>query len=743
MNKVRKSSKKIKNAIDVLKSVANKTDDQNVVDYYKQIQSYFDKYSKVPGVKYDLSYYTKPGFKPTPQIYECLKPENDGRIYLETIRTVMLMVTSLFLNKEKAVALLGLVQSAKTHSQILGAILSSMLQYLRDGIYTHPIFFIPNMKGNYLEQFQIKCKELLTCFKKVEVHYQGKSISVGDYLETAQFIRNKALEDVSADAYNLVFSRAEWIKFEKERDRFDANDVMILPLSSRLKNFIQILFVALARGNQRAILGRDEAHAAAGVESVGDKMMSAKDIMTTLQKEDQAIYDAINASDGNWQFIATSATNFGALHIPCKIPVYINKNYRGIDFGYFENGQTFRVAKYSDITITPPDFISQTEFGKVLNDPYFRWIVPSWYVTEEFFLKNLEKNNLQNLFFGWNDYRRKVARSLAKSVNFTLKSGIKNGNKMLLRFCNNNIVMTNLLADMKQHLDNDIKVIPEFGGSHKTIKELLKLKGVKSSDSVLLVPSAGCRMSDTLNREFCYGFDYTNKSDTLQALLQGVLGRMSGYFKDPLVMLSDDNAKELKELIDNDFVPTPGTKLSSDTKAPTQGSYETFRVDHYDNDIIREIIGRFQVLINKQPINYRKTAEGNLPTISLGKHIDGCFLSDYITDEGMEILAQFSRQRLMRYDEKDKNRRQYLTNINGDVVMGIRGEGNGRHNHRGGRPGDKTKSGEALVRGMIRVEFRAGRGKPKAVVTGFDVPVFQESRDIESTSSLTKIKGKK
>lgn len=709
--------------------------DRQVVLYYIALQNQLSSLKSIPGVKYDLGYYTGPNFNISQSVRELLHPSNDGRVYPETVSTVMRMVNILAGKFAKGLTLLGLVQSAKTHSQILSTILSCVIRWLQDGVYTHPIFLIPNMKGTYLQQFNDKYNELIACHKHIVIEYNGKSISLGEYLDNAHYERNKAIESVSYDAHELIFSKKEWNKFQKQKNLLESKTVLILPLSSKIIHVFNILFVALARNGQRSILARDEAHAAAANDSISDKIMSNTQLMSTLEKEESCIYDSINKVNGDCQFIATSATNFGTLHFTEKVPLLVNSNYCGIDFGYQQGSNFYQVASYFNVNIKHPDIVSQTEMANILGDPIFQWIHPSWYFNENTFLKNMEKYDLQNHFSGWTDYKLKVTKSLARGINYMLSSGIKSGNKMLLRFYNANIVMDNLLADMKSYLDKDIRIVKEYDGNHKSIKQLMVLNNVSANDKVLLVPSAGCRMSDTLTNDFCYGWDFTFRTNTLTALLQGVLGRVCGYFKDPYVMLSDDNKTALTEYVHNGFYPTPGQKSLDNVLTVPDRSYEGFRKVDYSDSVIDAIIKRLQDTVDKLPIRIRNTVHGPKPTIYLGKDIEGCFLKDYITQDGFNhIVNHCAHFRIMKKNETDDRGHQYFLN-NSNVVMSVRSDG---HEKIGGRPADGGR-----LRGIIRIRFdkRRGRGGFKAVVTGFDIPVFYESKaSLQNESSFRKIK---
>lgn len=712
--------------------------DRQVIMYYIELQNQLSALPTVSGVKFDLGEYTGPGFQINPRISELLHPSNDGRIYFETFSTVVKMVDILAGKFSKGLTLLGLVQSSKTHSQILATIISSAIRWLQDGIYTHPIFLIPNMKGTYSQQFADKFVELIACHRKLIIHYKGKSVSLGEYLENAHYERNKAIESVSSDAYDLAFSKKEWNKFQKEKNLYDSREVLILPLSTKIIHIFNILFVALARNNQRSILARDEAHAAAANDSISDKIMSNTQLMSLIEREESCIYDSINKANGDCQFIATSATNFGTLHFTEKVPLLVNSNYCGIDFGYQQGNNFYQVASHLKVKIKHPDVVGQTKMGKILGDPIFQWIHPSWYARESTFLKNMEKYNLQKYFSGWTDYKQKVTRSLAKGINYTLSSKIKNGNKMLLRFYNSNALMDNLLADLKPYLDKDIRIVKEYNGNHKSIKQLMSLNNVLPTDKALLVPSAGCRMSDTLTKDFCYGWDFTYRTNTLTALLQGVLGRVCGYFKDPHIMLSDDNEISLNDYVQNGFYPKPGQKSSDSVSTVTNRSYEGFRSVDYSDPIIDSIVKRIQNEVDKCPITQIKNANGQLiPRIALGRNIKGCFLKDYITQAGYNHIAKhYARFRLMKENEIDDRGHRYYFNNSGNVVMSVRQD---RGDKIGGRPADG-----GVLRGIIRVKFikqRGRGGRLKAVVVGFDIPVYHENKTLlNNNSSFRKIK---
>ena len=712
--------------------------DSAISAYYKRLEKQLNEHNKDSDITYDLSYYYTR--KPNSRIRTNLQSDNDGTVYVETVKTIMEMIYLLTVRQVKGVALFGLVQSAKTASQILSVLLSCVIAYLKKDQYTHPIFFIPNQKGNYLSQFKAKYNQLLSCFEEVIICYKNDKISLRQYISDICFERNEAYKEISPEAYKM-FSKSQWNTFHSIKDNLLDENPLILPMSKKLIDFIQILFVAIADRGQKIILDRDEAHAAAAYGSIGDLIMSGKkmNILRKIKEQrelEDDIYHSINDKGGYCQFVVTSATNFGALHFEHKVPLVINKNYTGIDFAYQdENGNAIKIGEQSGIEITTPDLIKQSEMGERLGIHYFKYIKPSWYKDEEAYLKNIDKHRLQRYFAGWVDYKKKCAVAIAKMVNYMLSSGIKSGNKFLLRFVNDNTKMDNFIADMLPYLDKDILVIKEYKDKHESIKELLKNHNAGPDQKVLLVPSAGCRMSDSLSKDFSYGADMTYQSTTLSALLQGVLGRLSGYFKDPIIMLSDENCQTIKDYIENGHLPTPSMKLTGDVGTMREKSYETFRKENYiNNPIIVEIFQRLQALIDNQEINInRKTGK---PKISLGKKIESCFIKDYITEIGLShIKERHARYPLLNETNVDGNGRSYLLNDSGYVVMGIRAEGEGRHSHLGGR--EKGK-----VTGIIRIEFvKIGRyGTLRAKVVGFDIAVFQGSVLVKNESSLNKVK---
>lgn len=687
--------------------------DQQVKDYYRQLNKDFALNNLVAGLKVDFSAYIKnPSLLSEQRQYLA----TDGRLWPETVVTTMEVVEKLL--KGRNVGLLGLVQSAKTATQIVAGIIAAIAKYLTDGRWTHPIHLIPNHKGSYRSQFKKKYNELIRCIRDAVISYNGKSISIGQYMEDLLIKRNEIMAKARTDAKS-TFNRSQWNTLVEMSAKIAGDKELILPMSVKIRDVLQVMFKGFKENNHRSILIRDEAHSAIAKKSVTDRLMSDDRL------SESSIYDIINRCNGDALFMATSATNWAALHLDL-VCLRVNDAYCGLDFAYEDdNGQIVRVAWRHGVEIKTPEILSLSQMAARLGYEPLKWIRPHWYAYQDAFFQHMEEEGLQNLFSGHQDYRRKCIVGISKMVNSLLiEDNVKGHRGALVRFVNDNDLMNDAVAMLKEYLDSRIKIVKEYGDSHETIDDLLAENKIGPKDIYVVLATAGARMSDSFPKECGYGIDLTYNSETLTAIIQGVLGRMCGYFKTPLVVLSDENVKTIqKKYIDNGFMPKGGQKLLSEAKQGKQSSYRYFPfADNKEDAVFEKIKGRLQGVIN---IYGKPMVKNGQKQVNLGREVAIDFFN-CVTDQDLDHIQQKYDIRLLGKYETDEQKRTHFI-VDDRVVMTVRAEGTDRHKHRGGRPGDKLADGTHRLRPIIRVKF-VGRNR-KPVVVGFDLVVFQTRND--------------
>jgi hypothetical protein len=565
----------------------------------------------------------------------------------------------------------------------------------------------------------------------VKIRCNGQEITLQEYVENAKLARNRAIAEASREA-KAWCPPDQWQAYQKRKVEIEHENVVMLTMSKKNLNILPAMFGALDKANHTVIIDRDEVHSAVAEDSINDKIMKAH--AAEFKLVENSIYDLIKHRAGIGrmaQFVATSATNWHSLHLE-KLALCVNERYTGIDFGYYdEHGRPCQVAKSNGVTIKTPDMSSLSDFATKIGDKVLPWVRPSWYLDEELFLKWMEVEGLQRLFAGYADYRRKCAKSIAGVIiHLLVHDNWKQHKGMLVRFVNNNHQMNSFLAEIGPILSrHGIEVVREYGDEHKSIEELLEQNGIGEDKLYVIFATAGSRMSDTFPRECGYGLDLTHKSDTLAAIIQGVLGRLLGYFKDPFVILSNDNYDRIRGYIDRDFLPKHGEKLAIGIKAGSNNSYVSFMKADYQKDaLVGAIFGRLQKMVDvwgKTQTKQDKTGKVKFE-LRLGQRVNVDFFKTIIGNSSFKYIRTLTNRKLLTPGDTDSSNRRYATNGRGQIIMTVRAEGS----KKGGRPSNVQEDGTEGVMVIVRVAPLPSRGR-QAVrwgVVGFDLAVHQNNQ---------------
>jgi hypothetical protein len=586
--------------------------------YYAGLQKVADIHTKKLDLKFKLDFSAYPG-RLRAGCYS--KLDGEGKVWPETMITTLEICFNLLQGRN--IGLWGLVQSAKTHSQILGCIITCIVKHLTTGVYYHPWFFTPNTKKNIYEQFNLKKNEMLECFGETLVSVNKKRIiSINDYLKDARDRRNEYIGCAVDAQIELSKSAALSNALCEQKAALEKMLVLSHPTSIRYFNLLQIATKAIEDNGDRIILDRDEAHCAISDGSVNDQINSglritakekdSKDFTDKMEK-DKSIYDMVDR--GIIQVISTSATNWDATKL-FPVPVTMNENYCGLDCGYLDrNKQKQTVAGSRGIKIKTPDIMTFEQLDSVIGKKISH-VIPGAYSQQKTFSKKNEKWG--NVYSTWDKYKDHAAKCIAAAIVYFL---VTNNNKkhrgMLVRFLNNNELMDQFLAKIEPHLKkHNIKVVKNYDCNYPTVGQLLKAKGVGDDDLYVIFPTGGSRMSDSYPAHCGYGLNFTHESSTLTAILQDILGRLSGYFKNPTIVVSQDAYDYIQEYIELGFFPPTKKRISRTAKRGANAKF--VNVTMFEQ--------RLKKWLNKQPLIVKNGKQ----TIMLGNRAKGNFVQEVI-----------------------------------------------------------------------------------------------------------------
>lgn len=248
------------------------------------------------------------------------------------------------------------------------------------------------------------------------------------------------------------------------------------------------------------------------------------------------IFNAIQVAIGqefSFRFIGISATPFELVGLSAlwKVKMSLSPTYSG--FNFF-NGEPID----PHIDITPPAVFEFASYGRNHN------------------LSDMTKINLQAWTKGEHDrccvpHLRELIYHIAGLPTPHLANGPRG---ICIRAKTNNRETIRLINELD--LDERIEVISYYGEDNKglSVKRAIEAREKKDKPYIIFVTNKA-RLGDAFPRQVDYFLDFTHQAADLNALLQGLLGRACGHFKQSTVLMSEGNERLLRSLINAQGLP--------------------------------------------------------------------------------------------------------------------------------------------------------------------------------------------
>lgn len=172
------------------------------------------------------------------------------------------------------------------------------------------------------------------------------------------------------------------------------------------------------------------------------------------------------------------------------------------------------------------------------------------------------------------DYKKRCERELvALCKGCLLENNELNANGIIIRFFKKNTDVIKFIEDNKKEF-GDIKVVSYQGDEAKvSLEEHLINQGISKTDKKVIYVTSGQRMGNRLkdSDRIYYGADFSVSSN-LRAIMQGLLGRMTGKKSvAPIMFVHESVKEELDVYIESnggDFLHTPSTRTKLDGIKP-------------------------------------------------------------------------------------------------------------------------------------------------------------------------------
>lgn len=740
---VKKNARK---ASKVLKSISpNLMSVDDICNWYKNLEKTFNSVVSRHNPKIKISFAKVYGRKDFVELKQksLSKAILQEGMYAETCDSISRSIAAL--SEGNNIALLGLIQSCKSATQTGCIILYSVAHYLQKQQILMPIFILPN-GDSFIGQFTEKLSLVSTLLEDAIVSVGKKSMTVSDYFRYKVFADRNEIAKKYIDSENIINRN----KVAKILNEVVAREHVVIPVSRKYQETIRILVNAANKENWLTVIVRDESHQAVSKNGVNDDMLGGQfqeEGYETISEDEKAIYAMIR--DKNVRVLAVSANNWPAMIDPfVPIPILVNDSYCGLDFRYWMNSSDEvgkLVARDSGVNIRLPEILSLSNFANRVNSPDLQYVRGTLYGNLVNFNNYLIKHAGMFPFRTHEEYKSRCNKAIAAACDWIFKNNPKNSKMspkrgVLIRLCNGNKPSEEFAAHLEKTLKG-IKVIRYFDDSFTTIPDLLKRNGVCEKDQYVIIATARARMSDSFPIHCAYGLDFTNLSYTLSACLQGVLGRMSGYHKHPLVVLSDANEKRIREYIESDYRIWHGKRLGTAaarrSRAYMKFERKNFGKNHLQMNAIFEKISN-EILLPSKKIKWHD--QENCKVI-MGDKTPACFF-DVLTRQEIEYLTKIAlaetNRRLIAKNEIDTEGGQYAITSVGHVKGTVRMQLGKRDTKKGGNQSQPDKS----TGREYRILYRVGRRYNKPYLEGFDVPLyrkFQTLGDIENSSIFTRI----
>jgi len=660
-------------------------------------------------------------------------------MFPETIDTVVRVIQAL--ENGDNVALNGLIQSAKSASQTTSAMLFGVIHYLAKNQKTMPIFLLPN-GDSYVNQFSEKLSWVQVLIYDAEITVNGQSILVKDYYRDA--IKHE--RNVNAKQFARIGAITNRNKVMRTLDEVCSNgDHIIVPVSKRYQEVIRILVNSACLNGWLTLLDRDESHHSVAKNSVNDRTFGGdfeESGIEILSDGEKAIYEMIQ--DKNVQVMAVSATNWPAMMDKfVQIPVTVNcDNYCGLDQRYFGKNDKYGklVARDMGVKIKLPEIFNLTNFANMVGNVNIKYLRGSLYVNHKSFCRYKE-DHPDFPFKSHEEYKHKSNTAISDSCKWFIAKNPKNAQGILIRLANDNAAAGELADFLEKSLPG-VTIIRYFDNEFTTIADLLVQQRVSDGFYVIIATARG-RMSDSFPSHCAYGLDLTRKSSTLGALLQGVLGRMCGYNKNPIVVLSDMNEKRIREYIESDYTKYGGKLLGTSSVKHRNATMQFVLKDFHDDSRMKKIFAKLntQILYGGQKRNWFDPVKRQI--VMGHQYTTDCFFV-VLDKEEIDYLNELSVKKtslsILMKGQENTNGVKYALNDFGYVVVTVRMQTPGKDTKQGGRAG--RRSNEASDR-VAYIMFRVGVKYNKPVLEAFDIPLYQrpvELSDIVNDSCFTRMK---
>ena len=446
--------------------------------------------------------------------------QSSEEIYTQTIQTSINTARELLANNH--VALVGLTQSDKSASQFLSATIYAAIHYLKTNQLCVPLFTCPHSNGKFVGQLSTKFSVLSPLVNYIQITYNKKTIAIKDYMSLVSRVLTKVASSSQKIIHHMENGGAYY---------------PIRICAAIQKDFGLFIKHLVEKHNCLPIIIRDEVH-------LNNREGSIEHQTYMEDQEDGQVFgnclDLFNSKKA--LFMPVSATPWNSLHFK-MVKIEIDKEfYSGFPQFYRYQGQ--------EIWLDVPEHRhpEYTTFAEIhwFFKKYTRAI--TCYREEDKYYKYINEESHEKFQERYAKAVYEIISSQFQAKRYTLKGKLING--MLIRAFNSNKLTDQLIRQIKKINKNyNFNFYSMYEDKTASVGDFIKSHHIDLDDdekkNIIFLTGSG-RASDSFPAKFGYGLDFTNEASNWTALFQGIIGRVTGYNKNPIIILSEENKNLLE-----------------------------------------------------------------------------------------------------------------------------------------------------------------------------------------------------
>ena len=461
----------------------------------------------------------------------CQREDDSGVLHDSQLMTALECVGEMLTAPQQNGLVLGAMQSGKTTTS-LALQFAGPIIYLLTGRRLYPLYLITSHTSQE-DQTKIEIFRFLEYYGELAVVVDGKRCKLIDYVKrndidpffafapTITGYREHVLKNALRDSDTIMGPKLE--DFIHRRTTGDAiRRVARMCRDANAKGFSPLLII-------------DEPQYGASDRFVKVEGGVERRACVLLQIFD-AIDEALGDDAKDRVFIGLSATPYElhGINSVWQIKQYLTSFYRG--FNFFGGKVIDKEAE-----VEPPRTLSFDELADELKIPFLKNVsMQAYEAPPHVFARFADRIGFKE---SQERYRRAVEAALRDVILKLAKKGSASAPGICIRLCNNNLRSHRLLNNLDLP-DDEIEVVEWFGNEHRGASVKRALRDRERPDlPFLIVVTSRARMGDAFPSGVEWFLEFSRKAATLNALLQGLLGRACGYGKNSTVVMSTENIR--------------------------------------------------------------------------------------------------------------------------------------------------------------------------------------------------------